>query len=105
VSGDAVRGGRRTTSGTPEDDDAQLIERIRARDMRAFESLYRKYHPRLTRFLTNLIRRPQMRARVAVAIETPAHAERLLLRHDLHLIDAAVTLDAPDAAVHVRGVI
>jgi len=60
VSGDAVRGGRRTTSGTPEDDDAQLIERIRARDMRAFESLYRKYHARLTRFLTNLIRRPQM---------------------------------------------
>ena len=60
MSGDAVRGGRRTTSGTPEDDDAQLIGRIRARDMRAFESLYRKYHPRLTRFLTNLIRRPQM---------------------------------------------
>jgi RNA polymerase sigma-70 factor (ECF subfamily) len=37
-----------------------LFALVRARDLRAFESLYRKYHPRLTRFLTNLIRRPQL---------------------------------------------
>ena len=48
-------------SGRPRpDDEAQLMERICARDLRAFETLYRRYHPRLTRFLTNLIRRPQL---------------------------------------------
>jgi len=41
-------------------DEAQLIARIRERDLRAFESLYRRYHPRLTRFLTNLIHRPPL---------------------------------------------
>lgn len=41
-------------------DEAQLMARIRERDLRAFECLYRKYHPRLTRFLTNLIRRPPL---------------------------------------------
>ncbi len=42
------------------DDEAQLMGRIRAHDLRAFETLYRRYHPRLTRFITNLIRRPQL---------------------------------------------
>ena len=42
------------------DDEAQLFARVRARDLRAFETLYRRYHPRLTRFLTNLIGRPQL---------------------------------------------
>ena len=42
------------------DDEAQLMRRIRAHDLRAFETLYRRYHPRLTRFITNLIRRPQL---------------------------------------------
>jgi RNA polymerase sigma factor (sigma-70 family) len=42
------------------DDDVLLLARVRARDLRAFESLYRRYHPRLTRFLTNLIHRPQL---------------------------------------------
>ncbi len=42
------------------EDEAQLMARIRARDLRAFETLYRSYHPRLTRFLINLIRRPQL---------------------------------------------
>jgi RNA polymerase sigma-70 factor (ECF subfamily) len=40
--------------------EAQLIARIRARDLRAFEELYRAYHPRLARFLTNLMHRPQL---------------------------------------------
>jgi RNA polymerase sigma-70 factor (ECF subfamily) len=56
-----VADGRTTAPGAPgPQDEAQLIARIRARDLRAFESLYRRYHPRLTRFLTNLIHRPQM---------------------------------------------
>ncbi len=40
--------------------DVALLERIGARDRRAFEQLYRAYHPRLTRFLTNLLRRPHL---------------------------------------------
>ena len=40
--------------------EAMLIAQIRARDLRAFEELYRAYHPRLVRFLTNLIHRPPL---------------------------------------------
>jgi len=42
------------------DRDAQLIARIRAHDMAAFEELYHGYRSRLTRFLYNLVRRPQI---------------------------------------------
>ena len=41
-------------------DETRLIARIATRDLRAFEQLYRIYHPRLTRFLTNILRRPQL---------------------------------------------
>jgi RNA polymerase sigma-70 factor (ECF subfamily) len=41
-------------------EDVRLIERIVQRDLRAFETLYRAYHPRLTRFLTNMLRRPHL---------------------------------------------
>lgn len=37
-----------------------LIERVGARDLEAFEKLYRLYQPRLARFLANLLRRPQL---------------------------------------------
>lgn len=37
-----------------------LIDRIERKDLRAFEELYRIYHPRLTRFLVNIIRRPHL---------------------------------------------
>lgn len=61
MSSRGVAGGRGEASVRARpDDEALLIERIRARDLRAFETLYRRYHPRLTRFLTNLIRRPQL---------------------------------------------
>jgi RNA polymerase sigma factor (sigma-70 family) len=39
--------------GTDEEDMA-LIDRVAAGDVRAFETLYRAYHPRLTRFLSVL---------------------------------------------------
>ena len=39
-------------------DEARLIRRVVAKDARAFEELYRLYHPRLTRFVVRLIRRP-----------------------------------------------
>jgi RNA polymerase sigma-70 factor (ECF subfamily) len=40
--------------------EAALFERVAARDLRAFESLYRLYHPRLVRFLSALMRRPAL---------------------------------------------
>ncbi|HZZ89081.1 MAG TPA: sigma-70 family RNA polymerase sigma factor [Caulobacteraceae bacterium] len=41
-------------------DDARLLARIAERDLKAFEQLYRDYHPRLTRFLSVVMRRPQL---------------------------------------------
>ena len=41
-------------------DEPYLIDRIASKDLRAFEELYRLYYPRLSRFLINTIRRPQL---------------------------------------------
>jgi RNA polymerase sigma-70 factor (ECF subfamily) len=41
-------------------DEAQLMSRIVDGDARAFDTLYRIYRPRLTRFLINMTRRRQM---------------------------------------------
>jgi RNA polymerase sigma-70 factor (ECF subfamily) len=38
----------------------ELLARVRARDLHAFERLYRIYQPRLARFLFNLVQRPQL---------------------------------------------
>jgi RNA polymerase sigma factor (sigma-70 family) len=40
--------------------DVGLIERIGRGDLRAFEELYRAYHPRLTRFLLSMLRRAHL---------------------------------------------
>ncbi len=40
-------------------DEARLIRRVAAGDRRAFEELYRSYHPRLSRFLSTLLRKPE----------------------------------------------
>ena len=45
-------------TATPED--LRLFAGVRARELDAFEALYRLYHPRLARFLLNLLHRPQM---------------------------------------------
>ena len=37
-----------------------MLARVAARDLTAFERLYRMYQPRLTRFLTTLLRRPPL---------------------------------------------
>jgi RNA polymerase sigma-70 factor (ECF subfamily) len=37
-----------------------LLNRVGARDLDAFERLYRLYQPRLARFLINLVRQPQL---------------------------------------------
>jgi RNA polymerase sigma factor (sigma-70 family) len=40
--------------------DLELLAKVREGDRDAFEELYRSYHPRLTRFLQTLIRRPTL---------------------------------------------
>lgn len=57
----------RTISRTPAprlrpkgSDERDLFERVSAHDVEAFERLYRLYRPRLDRFLTNLLRRPEL---------------------------------------------
>jgi RNA polymerase sigma-70 factor (ECF subfamily) len=57
--GTAIR--PRTTAAAPRTlDERELLERVKARDVDAFERLYRLYQPRLARFLINLVRRPQL---------------------------------------------
>jgi RNA polymerase sigma factor (sigma-70 family) len=41
-------------------EEGELIARISKGDLPAFERLYRMYQPRLTRFLSNLVQRPQL---------------------------------------------
>ena len=54
-------GDRQQDAGRSADsDETALIAGVRARDMEAFEELYRRYHPRLSRFLTNLIQRQHL---------------------------------------------
>jgi RNA polymerase sigma-70 factor (ECF subfamily) len=48
------------SAAAPAFDEVRLIERIVERDLRAFETLYRIYHPRLTRFLMNMLHRPHL---------------------------------------------
>ena len=40
--------------------DLELLAKVREGDRDAFEQLYRSYHPRLTRFLQTLMRRPTL---------------------------------------------
>ena len=44
-------------AGAP--DDVSLLRRVSEGDPRAFEALYRIYHPRLSRFAANLVRKPE----------------------------------------------
>jgi len=41
-------------------DEVALIERVARGDMRAFETLYRHYFPRLVRFIERMTRRPEL---------------------------------------------
>ena len=41
-------------------EERELIERVRGHELHAFEKLYRLYQPRLTRFLSNVVQRPQV---------------------------------------------
>ncbi len=52
------RSAQSAPSGAP--DEARLLQRIAAGELRAFETLYRAYHPRLTRFLMNMLHRSHL---------------------------------------------
>lgn len=51
---------RAQTTRSPTPDDRELLARVASGDLQAFERLYRVYQPRLTRFLTTLLKRPQL---------------------------------------------
>ena len=55
-----VESARRTTAPSSAADEVRLLDRIAARDRKAFEELYRLYHPRLTRFLGTMLRHPHL---------------------------------------------
>ena len=56
---DAGAGGR-SASSRGAGEEVRLIARIVDHDLRAFEGLYRIYHPRLTRFLGQMLGRPPL---------------------------------------------
>lgn len=58
--GAAKSGGISVTASPDQNDEARLIRRVAAGNRRAFEELYRLYHPRLTRFLFNILRKPEL---------------------------------------------
>ena len=51
---------RAETIRSPTPDDRELLARVASGDLQAFERMYRVYQPRLTRFLTTLLKRPQL---------------------------------------------
>jgi len=51
---------RAEAARAPTSEERDLIERVATGDLKAFERLYRSYQPRLTRFLTTLLKRPQL---------------------------------------------
>lgn len=53
-------GNARLPPAGPEPDEVRLIGRAAAGELPAFEALYRLYHPRLTRFLERVTRRPPL---------------------------------------------
>ncbi|MEO8813227.1 MAG: sigma-70 family RNA polymerase sigma factor [Caulobacteraceae bacterium] len=55
----AAVGGRRAVARPDGEAEARLIGAVAAGDRRAFEDLYRLYHPRLTRFLATMLSRAQ----------------------------------------------
>jgi RNA polymerase sigma-70 factor (ECF subfamily) len=50
----------RAGAARPIASESELVARVGAKDLQAFEKLYRIYQPRLARFLVNLLQRPQL---------------------------------------------
>jgi RNA polymerase sigma factor (sigma-70 family) len=52
--------GREPPARSRAEEDLGLVAQLRRRDLKAFESLYRAYQPRLARFLMTILRRPHL---------------------------------------------
>lgn len=50
----------KSSRGAEDQRDLELLQRVATRDRVAFEALYAKYHPILSRYLTRIVRRPEM---------------------------------------------
>lgn len=50
----------KTKRGQQDADDLRLLQLVATKDRIAFERLYSKYYPQLSRYLTRLVRRPEM---------------------------------------------
>src|SRR2546430_17210780 len=60
---------------------------------------------RLVGHAGDLIARPQISLRLAMALQAPPHGQRLRLFHLRHLVDAAMAGDATDTLLHVDGMV
>lgn len=50
----------KTKRGEQDAEDLKLLQRVATKDKLAFEKLYARYYPQLSRYLTRLIRRPEL---------------------------------------------
>ena len=52
--------------------------------------------------LRDFVRRTNLRRRVAMAVEAETHAQRFVMAHFIHLVNATVAFRATDAAINVN---
>lgn len=60
IGPDTARGSAQLDVRTQAEADLRLIARVAEGDLQAFQELYRRYQPRLNRFLFNIVRKPQL---------------------------------------------
>ena len=88
--------GRADRTQSERDADLRLIALVGQGDAGAFRELYRKYQTRLTRFLANLVRQPQI-------VEEVLDDTLMVVRWGETTVEEAeaaiATLDGPPAAV------
>src|ERR1700679_1691826 len=83
-------------------------EARRRTDMFGFDDLapdFRRIAIRHPIELRHQLRRPDVRCRIAVALQTKCHVERLLLMHFDHLIDTAMATYAAHSRRYMRRMI
>ena len=50
----------RSKRGAEDAEDLKLLKRVAVKDKVAFENLYLRFYPQLSRYLSRLVRRPEM---------------------------------------------
>lgn len=55
--------------------------------------------------IENLIDRPQVFFGVSMAIQTPTHAQRFVLIHDVHVVHIAVTANTANPTINVNRMV